>query len=665
MSRLVTNSKELQAKYLDYKANIFENKEFRIVVGMATCGLSSGAQIVYETFQEEIEHYQLDNINLDKVGCIGMCIYEPIVEVYQKGHPKITYVHMTAEKAINVIEHHVKRQEPVVEYTLTGLRQQEEAVIKLLHHSKEGLIRLSNENVSEPKELYSEKELEMINSLKHLKVTNDDILDLDFYKKQTRVVLKNCGIINPEKIEEYIAQDGYLALAKALGTISRQDVVEVISASGLRGRGGAGFPTGLKWKFALNNEADQKYFICNADEGDPGAFMDRSVLEGDPHSVIEAMIIGGYAIGATQGYVYVRAEYPLAIERLEIAIAQAKEYGFLGKNILNSGFDFDIDIRLGAGAFVCGEETALIASIEGQRGIPRNKPPFPAKAGLWGKPTNINNVETLANVAQIIHKGADWFKSLGTEKSSGTKVFALGGKITNTGLVEVEMGITLREMIEEIGGGCPNHKQFKAVQTGGPSGGCITAEHLDTPIDFDNLVAIGSMMGSGGMIVMNEDNCMVDIARFFLEFMVEESCGKCVPCREGTKRMLEILNKITHGEATDNDLELLEELAENISLTSLCALGQTAPNPVKSTLKYFRDEYEAHVHNQECPSKVCHALMGYYITDNCVGCGKCARLCPVHAIDGNIRELHHIDQATCIRCGTCMNNCAFEAIIHK
>lgn len=665
MSRLVTNSQELQAKYLDYKANIFENKEFRIVVGMATCGLSSGAQIVYETFQEEIEHYQLDNINLDKVGCIGMCIYEPIVEVYQKGHPKITYVHMTAEKAINVIEHHVKRQEPVVEYTLTGLRQQEEAVIELLHHSKEGLIRLSNENVSEPKELYSEKELEMINSLKHLKVTNDDILDLDFYKKQTRVVLKNCGIINPEKIEEYIAQDGYLALAKALGTMSRQDVVEVISASGLRGRGGAGFPTGLKWKFALNNEADQKYFICNADEGDPGAFMDRSVLEGDPHSVIEAMIIGGYAIGATQGYVYVRAEYPLAIERLEIAIAQAKEYGFLGKNILNSGFDFDIDIRLGAGAFVCGEETALIASIEGQRGIPRNKPPFPAKAGLWGKPTNINNVETLANVAQIIHKGADWFKSLGTEKSSGTKVFALGGKITNTGLVEVEMGITLREMIEEIGGGCPNHKQFKAVQTGGPSGGCITAEHLDTPIDFDNLVAIGSMMGSGGMIVMDEDNCMVDIARFFLEFMVEESCGKCVPCREGTKRMLEILNKITHGEATDKDLELLEELAENISLTSLCALGQTAPNPVKSTLKYFRDEYEAHVHNQECPSKVCHALMGYYITDNCVGCGKCARLCPVHAIDGNIRELHHIDQATCIRCGACMNNCAFEAIIHK
>lgn len=665
MSRLVTNSKELQAKYLDYKANIFENKEFRIVVGMATCGLSSGAQIVYETFQEEIEHYQLDNINLDKVGCIGMCIYEPIVEVYQKGHPKITYVHMTAEKAINVIEHHVKRQEPVVEYTLTGLRQQEEAVIKLLHHSKEGLIRLSNENVSEPKELYSEKELEMINSLKHLKVTNDDILDLDFYKKQTRVVLKNCGIINPEKIEEYIAQDGYLALAKALGTMSRQDVVEVISASGLRGRGGAGFPTGLKWKFALNNEANQKYFICNADEGDPGAFMDRSVLEGDPHSVIEAMIIGGYAIGVTQGYVYVRAEYPLAIERLEIAIAQAKEYGFLGKNILNSGFDFDIDIRLGAGAFVCGEETALIASIEGQRGIPRNKPPFPAKAGLWGKPTNINNVETCANVAQIIHKGADWFKSLGTEKSSGTKVFALGGKITNTGLVEVEMGITLREMIEEIGGGCPNHKQFKAVQTGGPSGGCITAEHLDTPIDFDNLVAIGSMMGSGGMIVMDEDNCMVDIARFFLEFMVEESCGKCVPCREGTKRMLEILNKITHGEATDKDLELLEELAENISLTSLCALGQTAPNPVKSTLKYFRDEYEAHVHNQECPSKVCHALMGYYITDNCVGCGKCARLCPVHAIDGNIRELHHIDQATCIRCGTCMNNCAFEAIIHK
>ena len=664
-NRLIQHSTHLKMKKEEFIQQHFEANEFRIVVGMATCGLSSGAQKVYNALTDEVEHQKFDNVSIQKTGCIGMCTYEPIVEVYQKGQPKITYVHVTPERAIRILESHLIDNEKMKDFTLTGLRQQEEAALELLHFSKEGLIRLSHETIKEPKELYSERELQLIESLKHLKVKTDDILDLKFYQKQNRVVLKNCGIINPENIEEYIAIDGYHALAKVLETMTPMDVINEVIESGLRGRGGAGFSTGLKWKFAHDNEADQKYFICNADEGDPGAFMDRSLLEGDPHSIIEAMIIGGYAIGATQGYIYVRAEYPVAIQRLEIAIDQAKDYGLLGKDILNSGFDFDIDIRLGAGAFVCGEETALIASIEGQRGIPRNKPPFPAKAGLWGKPTNINNVETLANVAQIILKGKDWFRSLGTEKSPGTKVFALGGKITNTGLVEVEMGITLKEMIEDIGGGCPNRKKFKAVQTGGPSGGCITTEHLKTPIDFDNLVSIGSMMGSGGMIVMDEDNCMVDIARFFLEFSVDESCGKCVPCREGTKRMLEILTKITEGSATERDLDMLEDLAENISLTSLCALGQTAPNPVKSTLKYFRNEYEAHVYDLECPSKVCQSLMGYYITDKCVGCGKCARLCPVQAIDGNIREMHAIDQLKCIHCGACTSNCAFDAIIHK
>jgi NADH:ubiquinone oxidoreductase subunit F (NADH-binding)/ABC-type transport system involved in cytochrome c biogenesis ATPase subunit/ferredoxin len=489
--------------------------------------------------------------------------------------------------------------------------------------------------------------------------------DIQFYQKQKRVVLKNCGSINPEDIDEYIAQDGYKAVHKALTEMTPQEVIDTITASGLRGRGGAGFPTGKKWGFAAANKADQKYIVCNADEGDPGAFMDRSILEGDPHSILEAMIIGGYSFGATKGFIYVRAEYPVAVKRLQIAIDQAKALGFLGKDIFGSGFDFDIEIRLGAGAFVCGEETALIASIEGKRGMSRNKPPFPAVKGLWGKPTCINNVETLGNIPQIILKGPDWFKSFGTERSSGTKVFALGGNINNTGLVEVPMGITLREIIYDIGGGCPGDRAFKAVQTGGPSGGCLTNESLDTPIDFDNLVAVGSMMGSGGMIAIDEDNCMVDIARFFLDFTVDESCGKCTPCREGTKRMHEILNKMTRGTATVDDLNTLEELAENIQLTSLCALGQTAPNPVLSTIKHFRDEYEAHVIDKTCPAGVCSALLSYVITDNCNGCTRCARQCPEGAIIGKVKEKHIINQQKCIKCGICMDVCTFNAVIRE
>ncbi len=591
----------------------------RVVVGMATCGQSAGARRVMETIQKDVAAKGLKNVNVVVAGCIGMCTYEPIVEVLEPGRKKVTYIHMDAEKAGRVVAEHLQGGQPVVEYTVG--------------HDHAG-------------------------NLKNLE-------DLQFYAKQQRIVLQNCGSIDPENIQEYIARDGYAALRKAILEMTPATVIEEMKKSGLRGRGGAGFPTGLKWGFAAPNQADQKYIICNADEGDPGAFMDRSVLEGDPHAILEAMAIGGYAIGATKGYIYVRAEYPVAVERLKIAIGQAKDLGVLGHNIFGSDFNFDIEIRLGAGAFVCGEETALIASIEGKRGMSRNKPPFPANKGLWGKPTVINNVETLANVPQIILKGADWFRGFGTEKSTGTKVFALGGKINNTGLVEVPMGITLREVIYDIGSGCPNGKAFKAVQTGGPSGGCITAANLDTPIDFDNLVAIGSMMGSGGMIVMDEDNCMVDIARFFLDFTVDESCGKCTPCREGTKRMLETLDRITNGEGTMKDLDNLEDLAENIRLTSLCALGQTAPNPVLSTMKHFRDEYLAHVQDKKCPAHVCKSLMGYLITEDCKGCTKCKRTCPVGAISGEVKQMHVIDQAVCIRCGACVNVCAFHAIVRN
>lgn len=486
---------------------------------------------------------------------------------------------------------------------------------------------------------------------------------IGFYNRQLRIALRNCGVIDPFSIDEYIGRNGYEALGKAVTEMSPIEVINELTKSGLRGRGGGGFPTGTKWKFAYNNQASQKYIICNADEGDPGAFMDRAILEGDPHSIIEAMAIGGFAIGASQGYIYVRAEYPIAVERMQHAINQAYEYGLLGKRIFNTDFRFDLEIRLGAGAFVCGEETALIASIEGERGMPRNKPPFPAEKGLWGKPTVINNVETFANIPIILLNGATWFQQIGTEKSKGTKVFALGGKINNTGLVEIPMGTTLREVIFDIGGGIPNQKKFKAVQTGGPSGGCLTSEHLDTQIDYDNLISLGSMMGSGGMIIMDENNCMVDVARFFLEFTVDESCGKCTPCREGTKRMLELLEKITSGMGTLEDIDKLEQLAHMIKDASLCGLGQTAPNPVLSTLENFKQEYIAHVVDKKCPAGVCKELLHYRITDQCIGCGKCKRNCPVDCISGDKREIHIINQLACIKCGTCQTACPVHAIV--
>jgi NADH:ubiquinone oxidoreductase subunit F (NADH-binding)/(2Fe-2S) ferredoxin/NAD-dependent dihydropyrimidine dehydrogenase PreA subunit len=582
------------------------------------CTSSKSLELV-KRFEEDIRMKDLQNeIKVVKTGCFGLCQKGPIVAI----HPdKVFYSHVTLGDVDEIVNEHLYKGRPVKRLEITDIDE----------------------------------------------VTKEAIFEFEkmkFYAKQKRIALRNCGTINPEDITEYIALDGYQALAKVLLEMTPKQVIDEMKKSGLRGRGGGGFPTGNKWQFAANQINDEKYVICNADEGDPGAFMDRSILEGDPHSVIEAMVIAGYAIGAQHGYVYIRAEYPIAVERLKLAITQAEEYGMLGDNIFSTSFKFNIEIRLGAGAFVCGEETALIASIEGKRGMPVVKPPFPAVKGVWGKPTIINNVETFANIPTIINNGADWFASIGTEKSKGTKVFALGGKIVNTGLVEVPMGTTLREVIYEIGGGCPNHKNFKAVQTGGPSGGCLTEEHLDTPIDFDNLIALGSMMGSGGMIILDEDNCMVDVARFYMDFIVDESCGKCTPCRVGTKRMLEMLNDITEGRGTLKTLTDLETLAYHVKDSSLCGLGQTASNPVLSTLKHFKEEYLAHVVDKKCPSKVCKSLLDYSINkDACKKCGLCAKGCPTTAISGILgKEVYVIDAEKCIRCGACVQNCPFGAV---
>ena len=593
-----------------------------LICGGTGCTSSGSAKLV-ERFEELLEQNGLTKeIKLVHTGCFGLCEAGPVVIVYPEG---AFYSRVKVEDVDEIVSEHLIKGR---------------IVQRLLYHG----------SVAED------------NTVKALD-------DVDFYRKQKRVALRNCGVIDPENIDEYIAFDGYKALQKVLTEMTPEEVIDTISKSGLRGRGGGGFPTGKKWAFAAAQPRGpeyKKYVCCNADEGDPGAFMDRSVLEGDPHAVLEAMAIAGYAIGSDQGYIYVRAEYPIAVKRLEIAIEQAREYGLLGEDIFGTGFNFNINIRLGAGAFVCGEETALMNSIQGNRGEPWPRPPFPAVRGLFGKPTILNNVETYANVCQIILNGPEWFASMGTERSKGTKVFALGGKINNTGLVEVPMGTTLREIIYEIGGGIPGGKAFKAVQTGGPSGGCLPAHMLDTPVDYDNLIAAGSMMGSGGMIVMDEDNCMVDIARFFLDFTVDESCGKCTPCRIGTRRMLEILNRICDGKGEDGDIERLENLAQNIKATALCGLGQTAPNPVLSTIKQFRHEYEAHIYDKHCPAGVCKKLLNYVIDpEKCRGCTLCARVCPTGSISGKVKEPHSIDPKKCIKCGACMEKCKFGAISKK
>ncbi|MBP1590607.1 MAG: NADH-quinone oxidoreductase subunit NuoF [Oscillospiraceae bacterium] len=590
-----------------------------LVCGGTGCQSSHSAQVL-EALNDELAAKGIaDEILVVRTGCFGLCSLGPIVIVYPEG---TFYAQATPEGIKRIVDEHL------IEGKICRDLLYQETV-----HEDGSIISLSETN---------------------------------FYKKQMRIALRNCGVIDPEDIEEYIATDGYQALYKVLTSMTPGEVCQVVLDSGLRGRGGAGFPTGRKWMFTKDAPGEVKYVACNADEGDPGAFMDRSILEGDPHAVIEAMIIASYAVGSHQGYVYVRAEYPVAVHRLKIALGQAREYGLLGKNILGSGHDFDIEIRLGAGAFVCGEETALLTSIEGHRGEPRPRPPFPAVKGLFGKPTLLNNVETYANIAQIIRNGAEWYSAIGTEKSKGTKVFALGGKITNVGLVEVPMGTTLREIIEEIGGGIPDGKAFKAAQTGGPSGGCIPAEHIDTPIDYESLSALGSMMGSGGLIVMDEDNCMVDVSKFYLNFTADESCGKCTPCRVGTRKLLQLLEKITEGKGEPEDLEKIRDLATHMKSSSLCALGQSAPNPVLSTLQYFGDEYLAHINEKKCPSGVCKSLLQYEIVaDKCKGCTLCSRKCPVGAITGTVKEAHTIDTSKCIKCGVCISSCKFGAIIRK
>ena len=607
--KIVAEEGEKLAKKTGYRKQI-------LVCGGTGC-TSSGSKKVIEALEAELKKQGLEKeVLVVKTGCFGLCALGPIMIVYPEG---AFYAQATPEGVVRIVDEHIKKGNIVKE-----LLYQETV------HKDGSIISLSETN---------------------------------FYKKQLRIALRNCGVINPEDIEEYIATDGYQALAKAVTKMKPDDIIQELLDSGIRGRGGAGFPTGRKWAFAKASQSDIKYVCCNADEGDPGAFMDRSILEGDPHAVIEAMAIAGYTIGASQGYIYVRAEYPVAVERLEIALRQAREYGFLGEKIFGSNFNFDIEIRLGAGAFVCGEETALMTSIEGHRGEPRPRPPFPAVKGLFGKPTVLNNVETYSNIPQIIRKGAKWYSSMGTETSKGTKVFALGGKITNVGLVEIPMGTTLREIVEEIGGGIPNGKKFKAAQTGGPSGGCIPACHIDTPIDYEHLTALGSMMGSGGLIIMDEDTCMVDISKFYLNFTVDESCGKCTPCRIGTRRLLQFLDKITSGNGELEDLDKIEELALHMKSSSLCALGQSAPNPVLSTIKYFKDEYIEHIVDKHCPAGVCKDLLHYEVDPGlCKGCTLCARNCPVDAISGGVKKPHVIDTEKCIKCGLCMKNCKFNAI---
>ena len=607
--------REEKRKELDLRVNLKANTiEKHILVCHGTGCTSSKSPKIIENFRKIIDEKGIKNVRVIQTGCFGLCAKGPIVII----RPEDTFYAMVKpEDCEEIINTHILEGKTVERLLCKDI---DDSVVQRLD-------------------------------------------ELTFYKKQERIALKNCGIIDPENIDEYIAFDGYKALEKVLFEMSQDDVINEVTESGLRGRGGAGFPTGKKWYFTKIAEGDKKYVVCNADEGDPGAFMDRSILEGDPHSVIEAMMIAGYAVGANKGYIYVRAEYPIAVHRFQTAINQAKEYGILGKNIFGTDFSFDLEIRLGAGAFVCGEETALLESIEGRSGRPRLKPPFPANCGLWQKPTLINNVETYANITKIILNGAKWYSSIGTEKSKGTKVFALGGNVVNVGLVEVPMGTTLREIVFDIGGGIPGGHEFKAAQTGGPSGGCIPAEHLDTPIDYESLSQIGSMMGSGGLIVMDDTKCMVNLAKFYLGFTVDESCGKCTPCRIGTKRMLEILEKITEGSGETEDLEKLERLAKTIQKASVCGLGQTAPNPVLSTMKYFRDEYIAHIRDKKCPAKECKALRAIEIDpEKCRGCGICKKNCPVNAITGEVKQPHKIDEDVCIKCGTCISKCPFKAI---